>query len=333
MSRGFKVMKNTKSVRNMKVTLKERGKVKKIICLFAALFVLTFIFRWVYEIYFPNNGSIMEFYSRNVMYDSIDSNVYNSVLSTSVNNVASEKVRQKDFTGQEIVIDQKYEKTANIRSNTLNFTNDNQRLRQIISDNGAVIQSENLSGLGGAQRLDMAIGVIPDHFDELVESIRGIGEIRSFSVNKVDKTSEYMNLIAERETLIKTRDSYLAIKEMGGEIQDLLLLEDKILEVEKNLQGIGVNIGIYSTEYSFCTVNFSLSEVVSNRRVISLSFILSCAVISFFWTVCAYAIIVLFTVAALVATVVIVKLYGYIKISMLQNNTEEDEAPSAERKG
>jgi len=306
----------------MKDIKKQQSKIKKAFSLLAALFALTFILRWAYEIFFSYNDVTIS-YSFGSSYYETDDPYYLSGKLTQ--NVATQKVNQIDFSGQDIVIDQKYEKTANMQSQTNDFTNDNLRLRQIIGENEALIQSENLNGLDGARKLDMTIGVVPDNFDALVESIRAIGEIKSFSVNKVDKTSEYMNLMAERETLEKTRDSYIAIKEKGGNVQDLLLLEDKILEVERNLQSIGVSIGIYSTEYSFCTVNFSLNEVASKTQIISLRFVFTCAKNSFFWTAGAYMLLIFFAILALCAVVIIIKLYDFIKTLATRDiDTDED---------
>lgn len=130
-----------------------------------------------------------------------------------VKNIATDKISQKDYAGQDITIDQKYEKSANISAMTSDFQNENQNLRDIISQYDAVIQSENLSGLEGNQRLSMRIGVMPDNFDDIIESIKTIGTLRSFTVNKEDKTAEFKSLLAEQQTIEKTRDSYIAMKE------------------------------------------------------------------------------------------------------------------------
>lgn len=297
----------------MKEIIKNSGQIVKILGIVIIAFVLVFLFRWGYEIYFSQNDIIIDY----------GGNYYTTNSSESARmtgNVASAKIAQKDLSGQSITIDQKYEKTADISSQTTSFQADDQKLRQVIKDNDAVVQMEKLTGLEGSQLLTMTIGVMPDRFDATVESIKNIGDIQSFAVNKVDKTDEYKSLVAEQETLKKTRDSYAAIKEKGGSIQDLLLLEDKILEVEKSLQNLGVDIGLYSDENSFCTVNFSLKEAA--KQQVSVRFVLTCAKRSFFWTLGAFVIVTLLIFAALAAVIVALWLFARVKKMLAENRIE-----------
>jgi len=290
----------------MKKLLNGQKKIKKIFCVLIIVFVIVFVLRWAYEIYFSNNDVQINYYGGMTVnyapYD--DSRRFSS-------NIATEKIHKEDSGGQTVTIDQKYDKTASMSSSTTDFKNDNQKLRQIIAESDAVIQREDLRGLEGDQRLSLTIGVTPDRFDGLVESIRPIGNLQYFAVNKIDKTSEYMSLMAEQETLKKTRDSYIALKDKGGSIQDLLLLESKILDVEEKLQSLGVDIGLFSTEYSFCTVNFTLNEGV--KQTISVRFILTCAKSSFFWTLMLFAFGVFLILAALAAIAVGIALHNFIR--------------------
>lgn len=285
--------------------MKNHRKIKRTFYLLAAVFIVTFLLRWAYEIYFSYNDVIINYNYAAVNFP------YELESSGRVNNVASAKISQKDYSGQNITIDQKYEKTANISSSTTSFEEHNRSLRTAIDNSEAVIQMENLTGLSGAQSLTMTIGVMPERFDGLVEEIKTIGSLKSFTVNKVDKTSEFRSLMAQQETLKNTLESYLAIKEKGGNIQDLLLLEDKILEVERDLQNLGVDLGIYSSENSFCTVNFTLNE--TNRQEISLQFVFTCAKRSVFWTSAAYALGLFIVFAVLAATAALLALLGFIK--------------------
>ncbi len=258
----------------------DKGRLRvKLFSLLLLSFLVVFLCRFAYELYFTANDLV-------VTYTNNEYGGYSSESSRKVTNVATDKIKQTDFSGQEVFLDQKYEKTANMASKTSDFESDNDRLRTVVTDNKAVIQMEKLSGLSGMRALDITIGVSPANFDKMVDEVKNIGHLTSFAVNKIDKTDEFKTLMAEAETLKKTRASYLVIKEKGGGVKDLLLLEDKILEVEKNLQNLGVNLGVYSTENSFCTVNLKLNEV--SKRQISALFVLKAAKDSFVWSIFAF---------------------------------------------
>lgn len=288
---------------------KRRPKLIKVALWVALAFFLTFIGRCCYEVFFTNRDIVVT-YSQNYYNQYLDDVGFRYSLETS--NVASAKVVQKDTTGSLITVEQKYEKVADLSSDTVDFDTDNKNLRTIITENEAVIQMENFSGLKGNRSLVMSIGVMPDNFDALVEQVQQIGEIKSFNVTKVDKTGEYRGLIAQQETLKKTRESYVDIKKMAGEIKDLLMLEEKILEVEAKLQDLGVDLGIFSTEYSFCTINFNLLE--ATKHTISVRFVLSCAKSSLSWTLTAFAVILFVVAAALFALWIILLLLNNIKL-------------------
>lgn len=254
--------------------LQEKKKKRiRLLSVLAVIFCTMFLGRFVYQLYFTGNDVVISYSDGITNY---------SESSRKITNVATDRISKKDYSGQEIHLDQKYEKTADMSATTFQFQNDNKKIRDIAEKNKAVIQLERLSGLPGKQTLDIAIGVSPELFDGMVERLREIGTITSFAVNKVDKTDEFRALTAETETLKKTRDSYLALKAKGDSVQDMLLLEDKILQVEKSIQELGVDLGVYSTENSFCTVNVKLTEVF--RKEISLRFVLRALKDSFLWS-------------------------------------------------
>lgn len=258
---------------------------------FILAFLAVFVLRWGYEVFFSSHDILLS--GTNWSNSNFEVSSKDSARTT---NYASSKITVQDTKGQAVTIDQKYEKTAFLSATTTAFAADNTRLRQVIADQDAVIQAENLSGLSGSQTLAITIGVVPEHFDTLAESLRDIGSLQSLTINKVDKTDAYRKLLASQATLTKTRESYAALKEMGGSIQDLLTVEEKLLEVERNLQELGVDIGLFSSEQSFCTVNFTLREVA--KQTVSVRFLLRCLQTSFFWTLGVFVLLTLVPCAA-----------------------------------
>ena len=193
----------------MKKVLVDRQKIRKIFVWLVIIFAAVFVLRLCYEVYFSRRDMVIQYGGTDT-----DDLLHLSSVSylTKAQNVASEKITQTDLTGQSITIDHKYEKTANLSSNTENFNDDERQIRQIISDNEAVVQSESLRGIEGSQILVMSIGVKPDNFESLVAQIREVGNVTSFMIDKVDRTEEFMQLLAEQATLEKTRDSYMEIE-------------------------------------------------------------------------------------------------------------------------
>ncbi len=151
-------------------------------------------------------------------------------------------------------------------SHTNAFDKDNQKIRQAIKKHKSLIQYENNSGLRGNRYLNLAIGVPPIYFDTMITELKTIGRLKSIVIDKVDKTNEFKELQAKRITLDKSLVALTKLKERSGEINDFVELEQKILDLEGQIQALGVTLGDFDEENEFCTVKITLSEKKTNIR-------------------------------------------------------------------
>jgi len=174
-------------------------------------------------------------------------------------NYASEKIFVPQGGGQQVV-DQKYEKVADLRMASKDFDAYDERIRRIAAGASAVIQSENAYGLPGSRVLSLRLGVVPESFEKTVEELRAVGQLLSVKVTKTDKTADFKALEATRLSLEKTRDGLRALRSAGAELADRISLETKILEIEGQIQDLGVSLGDFSESNSFCTIDIALSE-------------------------------------------------------------------------
>jgi hypothetical protein len=189
---------------------------------------------------------------------------------SSKRNYASEKLKvDKPINNQSYQVDQKYEKVASMLSQSQSFDDEEKKVREATTKYSALIQYEQSSGLPGNRRLNLAIGVPPDRFDSFVTEIKEIGKLLSIRIDKTDKTNEYKDLKAKRISLEKARDALLALKSRGGRIDESINLESKVLEIEEEVQSLGVKLGEYDQENEFCTVRFGLQEQTMGKAQVS----------------------------------------------------------------
>lgn len=184
--------------------------------------------------------------------------------SFSVKNYASEIIKKSapaamQYDSHALDI-QRYEKTAVVNSSSSNFETDLRRTRGLVQDFDAVIQYEHSSGLPGRRENWFYIGVDPESFDSFYHAVLRIGVVRATEVTKEDKTREYLQLNARRESLKNALQSLRELKSKGNNISDLIMLNDRILEAENNLQQLGVELGSFEQERELCTVKISLTE-------------------------------------------------------------------------
>lgn len=180
-----------------------------------------------------------------------------SVRSKSVSNYATMKF-QVAMTAEPV--DQKYEKIASLSATTDKYDADEQRARTIIKEQNSLIQEEAVYSSGNFRRLALTIGVPPGSFDAIVAALKTLGKPGDFQITKTDKTNDFLELKAKRTTLEKARDSLVGLKAQGGKIEELVKLEQEILKLEDQIQGLGVQLGQFDKVNEFCTVRYTLAE-------------------------------------------------------------------------
>lgn len=159
-----------------------------------------------------------------------------------------------------VSVDQKYEKTATVKTKSVEFDSDEKKFRGMIQSTGSVIQFEQNIGNKGDRSIHWMVGVVPEKFDSFYVAAQKIGKVKSAEVVKTDMTSEFKNLNARRVSLENTRASLIELKKQTGRIEEYMNLENRILAIDSMLQELGVQLGDFSAENEFCTVRLSLVE-------------------------------------------------------------------------
>ncbi|CAM1371348.1 conserved hypothetical protein [Tenacibaculum litopenaei] len=225
-----------------------KKKLKKLLGYISLLFVALFIFRLAYG------------YTKKLEDTSPYLTNINSFTMTN-RNFASKKYEVKASTNQGVMkVDQKYEKIAQISTKSTDFEKEEQQSRAKIQELEALIQFEQKSGNKGYRSLSLVIGVPPENFDALYAELIKIGKVDEKQITKKDKTNEYKELNAKKHSLEKIRTSLIELKSKGGKIEEYMGLENRILDIEQQLQDLGVSLGDFDDENEFCTVQFSLQE-------------------------------------------------------------------------
>jgi hypothetical protein len=148
---------------------------------------------------------------------------------------------------------QVYEKTAQLTSGTSSFSADEAWMRQVVATHKAVIFSERANGLTPDRVLALGIRVGPEHFDVLLDELTRVGQLASISVVQQDRTGDFRHLQAQRQSLQKHQEALLKLRGASKlSVEEALKLEQRLLEVEKEIQSVGVQLGdLLSKEPSY----------------------------------------------------------------------------------
>lgn len=274
----------------------------------AGLFILLFAFRILYG-YVATDSTSRNDYSDN-FFGSIDN---------LRKNYASEKMAMKGdnaLAASNMASSQKFEKTASIKAKTSEFDKDESLIKAKTKSYNAIIQYEQNLGQKGNRQIHLLIGINPAKFEDFYVELQKIGVLKDTEITKVDKTNEYRQLNAKKISIEKMLQSLTELKSKGGQIADFISLNDKILEVEEQLQGLGVELGNFNTENEFCTVRFSMYEGATEK---SISFMHRTKV-ALEWTIKYFAIIAITSLFILVAIFILLTIIDKLKIITTVNN-------------
>lgn len=226
-----------------------KTRLKKWILALVALFFVLFVFRLAYG------------YSKKIENHLGQTRFFENVSNVRKNYASKKYEVQASSTAQSAVkVDQKYEKIAEITTKSTAFDEEEKQARNKIEHYKALIQFEQKRGNKGDRKLNLLIGVPPESFDQLYQDLIAIGQVQAKQITKKDKTNEYKELNAKKASLEKIRTSLIELKSKGGKIEEYMQLENRILDIEQQLQGLGVSLGDFDDENEFCTVQFSLHE-------------------------------------------------------------------------
>jgi Domain of unknown function (DUF4349) len=160
---------------------------------------------------------------------------------------------------------QVFEKNARLEAATPAFDDEEFRIRSALREHQGIVLNENSSGIAPERRLTLEIGVYPEKFDGLVEQLRQITQLESVSVQQADRTGEFRRLHAQRQSLKKHLESVLKLRDAkNASIDNALKLEQKIQDIDKELQSLSVQFGDFLGKQSFYHVSLTLSEVHSS---------------------------------------------------------------------
>jgi hypothetical protein len=164
---------------------------------------------------------------------------------------------------------QVYEKTGHLALGTEAFDAEENAIRGALAAHQAIAFDENRGGIEPGRRLVLQISVPPDQFDALFAELQRLGQVRHVSDQKRDRTGEFRRLHAQRQSLKQYLASVLKLRDAKplSSIEDQLKLEQKIQDIEKELQALGVQMGDFLGKESYYQITLSLTEYLPGGRL------------------------------------------------------------------
>lgn len=161
-----------------------------------------------------------------------------------------------------------FEKRARLAARSSSFETDAAQVRAVVTEQKATVLQEKSGGIEPERHIHMEISVAPDAFDGLLARLKSIGILHSIDVQQSDRTADFRKLNAQRQSLKKYLESILKLR--GGNnptIDDALKLEQKIKDIERDLQDVGVQLGDFLGKESYYQIDIAMREFQSGDKL------------------------------------------------------------------
>ncbi len=172
---------------------------------------------------------------------------------------------------REAVENEKIVYSADIRIETLGYSDSVKSLRQKISAAGGFTEMEDESdsnsswyyddGGYGTRSLWIVARIPSKNFSSFLDSLEGDGKITSKSVSAQNITKQYADTEATKKALMVEQDRLLGMMEKASTIEEMIAVEQRLSEVERELNAYRTTLDGMDRDVEYSTVNITLKEV------------------------------------------------------------------------
>lgn len=205
------------------------------------------------------NGAAMdgEVYLEEAWYEEAPAEAFSG--STAVNTGAEKGQTQaeNDLSNRKLI------RNASLNVETKAYDDFTAALEKQLATYGAYIQSGENTGSAerGNRWASYVIRVPADRYDELLSSVSALGNVAYKSENVQDVTMEYTDVEAKIRALSVEEETLLSILARCETVEDVISVQERISDVQYQLDSYQSRLRQYDNLISYCTVTLNVDEV------------------------------------------------------------------------
>lgn len=162
-----------------------------------------------------------------------------------------------------VQISEKKIRTVNMEIDTKDIPEKAKALREKVKAMSGYVESEDFQdndSYSDFRRMYFTIRIPKDKMDEFLTFVEGEGQIKSRNENLEDVRLQYHDAQAHKNSLEKEQERVLALMDKAENLDQLLILENRLTEIRYQLENYGSQILEYDNRINFATLNLTLTE-------------------------------------------------------------------------
>ena len=177
-------------------------------------------------------------------------------------------------SNENVSTNRKLIKTFNFNVETENIDEFISNLKYEINSVGGYIEDSNISGNSistgnkSQKYASFTIRVPVSNLDDFATYVDNSANILSKSENVKDVTLDYTDMESRKKTLETERDRLLELLENASDLNDVILLEEKLSDVEYEIDRITSSLKTYDSLVEYSTINIEIKEVEKYTEIV-----------------------------------------------------------------
>lgn len=153
--------------------------------------------------------------------------------------------------------------TSDVSIETEQFEESVSTIRALLDETGGYVSSTSQWGSNsdGSRRGDYTCRVPAEHYRAFLSGLQGAGNVYSLNEYTDDITTQYVDVQARLDSLQNQKERLEELAKEAKDIDTLLSIEDKLGEVQYQLESYTAQMRTFDNQVDYSTVVISLREV------------------------------------------------------------------------
>ena len=153
--------------------------------------------------------------------------------------------------------------TSDVSIETEQFEESVSTIRALLDETGGYVSSTSQWGSSsdGSRRGDYTCRVPAEHYRAFLSGLQGAGNVYSLNEYTDDITTQYVDVQARLDSLQNQKERLEELAKEAEDIDTLLSIEDKLGEVQYQLESYTAQMRTFDNQVDYSTVVISLREV------------------------------------------------------------------------
>ncbi len=171
-------------------------------------------------------------------------------------------------------VDRKIVYTSYVSIETKKFDDDLAKIKQMVSDNGGYFENTSVNGNQdqGNRHANLTARIPADKYDGFMNSVGDVGSLTSKDESVDDITSNYVDVESRLKSLNTKLERLQELEQSADNVTDLLEIEDRINDVQYEIENYTAQLKVYDNEIDYSTVSINLNEVATYTPIKKESF-------------------------------------------------------------